>query len=56
MNRSIKNRLGIYFIQLILGIFAMTMNTSCCITGYCQTTENPQQGTYQNQIKEYNTN
>ncbi|WP_185155703.1 hypothetical protein [Dysgonomonas sp. 521] len=56
MNKYVKNRRVIRFIRLILGIFAVMINTSCCITGYCQTTDSPQQGIYKDQIKEYNTN
>lgn len=56
MYRLIKNIKRIYLIQLVLGIFVVTINTSCCITGYCHTTESTQQGVYEDHINEYNTN
>jgi len=55
MVKFIKNIRLVYVLQLVLGIFAVVINTSCCITGYCQTTESPQQGVYKDKIKEYNT-
>ncbi|MFQ9316300.1 hypothetical protein [uncultured Dysgonomonas sp.] len=42
MKRYIKKWVATHSLQFILGIFIVAVNTSCCITGYCQIDENQQ--------------
>lgn len=42
MKKHIKKWIATHSLQFILGIFIVAVNTSCCVTGYCQIDENQQ--------------